>query len=47
MEIAARLNIIEFSGSTGWLDRFWSKYGIVFQQISGEAESINNDNIAS
>lgn len=46
-EIAARLNITEFSGSTGWLDRFRSRHGIVYRQISGEAESVNDDDIAS
>lgn len=43
MEIAARLNLTEFSGSTGWLDRFRSRHSIVYRQISGEAESVNND----
>jgi len=47
MEIAARLNLTEFNGSTGWLDKFWSRYDIVYRQISGEAESVNNDDIAS
>ncbi|XP_060860796.1 tigger transposable element-derived protein 4-like [Metopolophium dirhodum] len=47
MEIAARLNLTEFSGSTGWLDRFRSRHSIVYRQISGEAESVNNDDIAS
>ncbi|KAE9522579.1 hypothetical protein AGLY_017001 [Aphis glycines] len=47
MEIPARLNLTEFSGSTGWLDRFRSRHSFVYQQISGEAESVNNDDIAS
>lgn len=46
-EIAARLNFTEFCGSTGWLDRFRSRHGIVYRQISGEAESVIDDDIAS
>lgn len=47
MEIAANLNLTEISGLTGWLDRFWSRHGIAHRQISGEAESVNNDDTAS
>lgn len=43
MKIAIRLKIIEFSGSTGWLDRFRSRHGIVYRKISCEAESVNNE----
>lgn len=43
MEMAARLNITEFSGSTGWLDGFRSRHGIVDRQISSELESGCND----
>lgn len=46
-EIAERLNYTEFCGSTGWLDRFRSRHGIVYRQISGEAESVIDDDIAS
>lgn len=45
MEIATRLNITKFSGSTGWLDRFRRRHGIVYRQISGKAESVSNNGI--
>ncbi|XP_050538664.1 tigger transposable element-derived protein 4-like [Daktulosphaira vitifoliae] len=47
MEIATHLNLTEFSGSADWLDKFRSSHGIVYRQISGEAESVNNDDKAS
>lgn len=46
MEIAAYLNITEFSGSTSLLDRFRSRHGIMYWQISGKAESVNYVDIA-
>ncbi|GFY02396.1 tigger transposable element-derived protein 4 [Trichonephila clavipes] len=46
-EIASHLNIADFCGSTGWLDRFRNRHGIVYRQISGEAEAVNEDDISS
>ncbi|GFS65725.1 tigger transposable element-derived protein 4 [Trichonephila clavipes] len=46
-EIASHLNITDFCGSTGWLDRFRNRHGIVYRQISGEAEAVNEDDISS
>ena len=46
-QIAERLNITEFCGSTGWLDQFPSRHGIVNRQISGEAGSVIDDDSAS
>ncbi|GFW65715.1 tigger transposable element-derived protein 6 [Trichonephila clavipes] len=46
-EIASHLNITDFCGSTGWLDRFRNRHGIVYRQISGEAEAVNEDDIYS
>ncbi|CAI6354755.1 unnamed protein product [Macrosiphum euphorbiae] len=46
-EIAKRLNIDEFSGSGGWIDRFKKRHGIVYRQICGEAESVNDADIAA
>ncbi|GFV82570.1 tigger transposable element-derived protein 4 [Trichonephila clavipes] len=46
-EIASHLNITDFCGSTGWLDRFHNRHGIVYRQISGEAEAVNEDDISS
>ncbi len=39
-EIAGRLSIDEFVASSGWLDRFKNRHGIVYRQICGEAESV-------
>ncbi|GFY35474.1 HTH CENPB-type domain-containing protein [Trichonephila clavipes] len=46
-EIASHLNITDFCGSTGWPDRFRNRHGIVYRQISGEAEAVNEDDISS
>ncbi|GFV00757.1 tigger transposable element-derived protein 6 [Trichonephila clavipes] len=46
-EIASHLNITDFCGSTGWLDRFRNRHGIVYRQISREAEAVNEDDISS
>ncbi|GFU89792.1 HTH CENPB-type domain-containing protein [Trichonephila clavipes] len=47
-EIASHLNITDFCGSTGCLDRFHgNRHGIVYGQISGEAEAVNEDDISS
>ena len=42
-EIAKELGITEFTASTGWLDRFRQRHGIIYRQISGEAESVSED----
>lgn len=47
MEIVVHLNITEFRGSTGLLDRFQSRHNIVYPQISSEEESVNNGDIVS
>lgn len=44
-EIAKRLNIDNFTGSGGWIDRFKTRHGIVYRQICGESESVNDDDI--
>ncbi|GFW90780.1 HTH CENPB-type domain-containing protein [Trichonephila clavipes] len=46
-EITSHLNITDFCGLTGWLDRFRNRHGIVYRQISGEAEAVNEDDISS
>ena len=44
-EIAGRLAIDEFAASSGWLDRFKNRHGIVYRQICGEAESVKPDDV--
>jgi len=46
-EMAQHLNIDKFTGSGGWIERFKKRSGIVYRQICGEAESINNADIAA
>lgn len=42
-EVAKELKIDDFSGSSGWLDRFKSRHGIIYRQICGEAESVHEE----
>ncbi|XP_043470591.1 tigger transposable element-derived protein 4-like [Leptopilina heterotoma] len=44
-EIAAGLQITDFTGSTGWLDRFKNRHGIVYRQINGESESVSEQDV--
>ena len=46
-EIAGRLGIDDFAASAGWLDRFRKRHGIVYRQISGEAEAVSNAEVTS
>ena len=39
-EIAERMGLSNFSGSTGWLDRFKLRHGIVFKNVCGESASV-------
>ena len=42
-ELAAALGHRGFRCSTGWLERFKTRHGIAFRQMSGEATSVTND----
>jgi len=46
-EIAKRLNITDFGGSNGWLDRFRKRHGIVYHKICGEADAVDDNIIKS
>ncbi|CAI6349299.1 unnamed protein product [Macrosiphum euphorbiae] len=46
-EIAKRLNITDFGGSNGWLDRFRKRHGIVYRKICGEADAVDDNSIKS
>jgi len=46
-EIAGRLSHDDFFASSGWLDRFKNRHGIVYRQICGEAESVKQEDVDS
>lgn len=39
-KIAESLQIADFNASNGWIDRFKNRHGIVYRQISGESETV-------
>ena len=44
-EIALQLHISDFTASNGWLDRFKNRHGIIYRQISGEREAMNEADV--
>lgn len=46
-EIAERLGYHNFRASDGWLHKFRSRHNITFKAISGEAASVNPDDVKS
>ena len=45
LEIMQSFKIEDFTASTGWLNRFNKRYGIVYKQICGESESVNEEDV--
>ena len=43
MQIAEKLNYVDFNASSGWLERFKKRNNITFRAISGESTSVNQD----
>lgn len=41
LEVAKSLNITTFKASSGWLDSFKSRHGIVWNQVCGEAKDVD------
>ncbi|GFO01222.1 tigger transposable element-derived protein 4 [Plakobranchus ocellatus] len=39
--IAAKLGEVDFNASSGWLDRFERRHGIVYKTVCGEAASVD------
>lgn len=39
-KIAESLHITDFNASNGWIDRFKNRHSIVYRQISGESETV-------
>jgi hypothetical protein len=44
-EMAARLGLSDFKGSNGWLQKFKSRFGIVFRRIGGELGSVDMETV--
>ena len=42
-ELAHLLGYAAFACSTGWLERFKARHGIVFRKMSGESASVTSD----
>ena len=42
-ELALAMGYSDFSCSTGWLERFKSRHGIVFRKMCGESGSVTAD----
>ncbi|GBM30501.1 Tigger transposable element-derived protein 4 [Araneus ventricosus] len=45
MEIAEELNIEDFGGSNGWLERFKDRHCLSFKTICGEAATVEGESI--
>lgn len=45
-ELATSMGYNDFSCSTGWLERFKSRHGIVFSKMCGESGSVTTDMMA-
>jgi len=46
-EIALQLHISDFTASNSSLDRFKNRHGIIYRQISGEREAVNEVDLTS
>ena len=46
-QLADRLEIENFRGSVGWLNRFKVRHGLLFRQISGEEKTVNEVDVLS
>lgn len=44
-KIAEGLQIADFNASNGWIDRFKNRNGIVYRQISGESETVAQQDV--
>ncbi|CAH0713248.1 unnamed protein product, partial [Brenthis ino] len=44
-KIAESLHITDFNASNGWIDRFKNRNGIVYRQISGESETVAQQDV--
>lgn len=44
-KIAEGLQINDFNASNGWIDRFKNRNGIVYRQISGESETVAQQDV--
>ncbi len=46
MRVAESLKITTFKASTGWLDSFKKRHGIVWNEVCGEANDVNQDTVS-
>lgn len=41
IEFAKKLNMNDFQGSNGWLDKFTSRHNVIYRTLSGESADVN------
>lgn len=45
MKLAEKMNINDFKASNGWLEKFKKRHDIVWKQVSGEANDVNQETV--
>ncbi|XP_027850980.1 tigger transposable element-derived protein 4-like [Aphis gossypii] len=45
MKLAEKMNVKDFKASNGWLEKFKKRHDIVWKQVSGEANDINQETV--
>ncbi|KAL4132599.1 hypothetical protein QTP88_009723 [Uroleucon formosanum] len=45
MKLAEKMNVKDFKASNGWLEKFKKRHDIVWKQVSGEANDVNQETV--